>query len=115
VGLGGSPFTPTAIRSAVELAQVHKAEVLGMTVIDRRQPAALAKSSRTDQNAAQETNRLDAAQKTQEQAVADIEIACANAGHQYTVAQESSDPIEAMISQAMHVIQHANIPSFLSQ
>ena len=33
VGLGGTPFTHTAIRYAVELAQVHEAELLGMTVI----------------------------------------------------------------------------------
>lgn len=102
VGLGGTPFTPTAIRYAVELAQVQQAEVLGMTVIDRRRLAALTKASGTAQDAVQERIHLDATQKAQEQAIADFETACANSGLQYTVAQESGDPFEKMISQARY-------------
>ncbi len=54
VGLGGTPFTSAAIRYAVELAQVQQANVLGMTVIDRRRLAALHKASGTAQEAIQE-------------------------------------------------------------
>ena len=34
VGLGGTPFTPTSIRLAIELAQSHQAEVTGVTLLD---------------------------------------------------------------------------------
>ena len=51
VGLGGTPFTTTAIRYAVELAKVHQAEVLGVTVTDRRRLGALTKSSGSAQDA----------------------------------------------------------------
>jgi nucleotide-binding universal stress UspA family protein len=102
VGLGGTPFTSTAIRYAVELAQVQQAEILGMTVIDRRRLAALTKASGTAQDAVHEMNRLGATQKAQEQAIAAFESACANSGIRYTVAQESGDPFETMISQARY-------------
>lgn len=102
VGLGGTPFTPTAIRYAVELAQVQQAEVLGMTVIDRRRLGALTKASGMAQDAVQEMRRLDAIQKAQEQAIADFEAACANTGLQFAVAKESGDLFEAMISQARY-------------
>ena len=102
VGLGGTPFTPTAIRYAVELAQVQQADILGMTVIDRRRLAALHKSSGRTKDAIYEMRRLDSIQKNQEQSVADFEQACANAGLRYDVTQESGDPFETMISQARY-------------
>ena len=34
VGLGGTEFTTVAIRRAVELAQIHQAQLTGVTVID---------------------------------------------------------------------------------
>ena len=102
VGLGGTPFTPTAIRYAVELAKAQQAELLGMTVIDRRQLAALTKASGTAHDAVHEMKRLDAMQKKQDEAIADFELACANADIQCSVARESGDPFETMISQARY-------------
>ena len=102
VGIGGTPFTPTAIRYAVELAQAHQAEVLGITVIDRRRLAALTKASGTSQDVVLELQRLDAAEQQREQAIEDFESACANAGLSYSVARESGDPFEKMISQARY-------------
>lgn len=102
VGLGGTPFTATAIRYAVELAQVQQAEVLGMTVIDRRRLAALQKASGRADDAIQELRRLDAIQKNQEQSIAEFELACADAGLKYTFVQESGDPFETMMSQARY-------------
>lgn len=102
VGLGGTPFTPTAIRYAVELAQVQQAEVLGMTVIDRRRLGALTKATGTAHDAVYEMKRLDATREKQEQAIADFERACTNAGLRYAVTQESGDPFEAMISQSRY-------------
>ena len=34
VGLGGTGFTTVAIRRAVELAQIHDAQLTGVTVVD---------------------------------------------------------------------------------
>ena len=102
VGLGGTPFTPTAIRYAVELAQVHQTEVLGITVIDRRRLGALMKASGTARDAVHELKRLESIQKQQEQSIADFESACENAGISYSVARETGDPFEKMISQARY-------------
>ena len=102
VGLGGTPFTPTAIRYAVELAQVQQADALGMTVIDRRRLAALQKAAGTAKDTILETRRLEMIQKNQEQSIAEFELACTNAGIRYDVTQESGDPFESMISQARY-------------
>ena len=102
VGLGGTPFTPTAIRYAVELAQVQQADVLGMTVIDRRRLAALQKVDGTARDTIHEMRHLDTLQKNQDQSIADFELACTNAGLRYDVTQESGDPFESMISQARY-------------
>ncbi|MDA1051179.1 MAG: universal stress protein, partial [Planctomycetota bacterium] len=102
VGLGGTPFTPTAIRYAVELAQSYQAEVLGVIVIDRRRLGALTKSSGAGQDAVREFGRLEEIEKRQEHAIADFESACANAGLHYAITRESGDPFENMISQARY-------------
>lgn len=102
VGLGGTPFTPTAIRYAVELAQAHQAEVLGATVIDHRRLGALAKASGTAKDAVQECHRIEEIRKRQEQAIADFESSCANANLRYSVTRESGDPFEKMTSQARY-------------
>jgi nucleotide-binding universal stress UspA family protein len=102
IGLGGTPFTPTAIRYAVELAEVHEAELLGMTVIDRRRLSALTRASGRAQDALRESRRLEGTEKQQEQAIVDFESACTNAGLRYNVTRESGDPFEKMISQARY-------------
>lgn len=102
VGLGGTAFTPTAIRYAVELAQVHQAELLGVTVIDRRRQGALTKSSGTAKDAIRELARLEEIEERQEQSIADFESACAAAGSKCAVARESGDGFQKMISQARY-------------
>jgi len=102
VGLGGTPFTPTAIRYAVELAKVQQAELLGMTVTDRRRLGALAKSSGSAQDAVLETQRLEKISTQQEQSIDEFESACKAVGLEYSVTRESGDPFEKMISQARY-------------
>ncbi len=102
VGLGGTPFTPTAIRYAVELAKVQQAELLGLTVIDRRRLGALTKSSGNAQSAVREAKRLDEIVAKQELSIIDFGSACTNAGLHYDVIRESGDPFEKMISQARY-------------
>lgn len=102
VGLGGTPFTTTAIRYAVELAKVHQTEVLGVTVTDLRRLGALTKSSGSAQDAVRESQRLEKTAAQQKQAIAEFEMVCASAGLQYDVTRESGDPFEKMISQARY-------------
>ncbi len=102
VGLGGTPFTPTAIRYAVELAKAQQADILGMTVIDRRRLVALHKAFLPAQEAIHEMRRLDTIEKNQEQSVADFELACTEAGLPYAATRESGDPFQTMISQARY-------------
>lgn len=102
LGLGGTPFTPAAIRHAVELAQVHQAEVLGVTVLDRRRLGALTKASGTSRDVAHEVNRLEDIEKRQEQAIESFESACRDAGVGFSVTRESGDAFEKMISQARY-------------
>lgn len=101
VGLGGTPFTPTAIRYAVELAQVHEAEVLGITAIDWRRLHAFTHGSNAEA-AVRERQRFDAALKQQEQSIEDFVSACTGAGLHHSLARESGDPFEKMISQARY-------------
>ena len=102
VGLGGTPFTPTAIRYAVELAQAHQTEILGITVTDRRRLGALTKSAGSAQDAVIETQRLEKTVTQQEQSIAEFQSACDIAVLEYDVTRESGDPFEKMISQARY-------------
>jgi len=102
VGLGGTPFTTTAIRYAVELAKVHEAEVLGVTVTDLRRLGALTSSPGSAQHAVREVQRLEKTAIQQKQAIAEFEMVCTSAGIPYDVARESGDPFEKMISQARY-------------
>ena len=87
--LGGTPCTPTAIRYAVERAKVHQAEVLGMTVLDRRRLGVLIRASGTAQDAVWELKRLDEIEKHQEKSIADFESACTHADLRYAVDEEA--------------------------
>jgi nucleotide-binding universal stress UspA family protein len=98
VGLGGTPFTTTAIRYAVELARVHQTQVLGVTVTDFRRLGALTKASGAAQDAVQESKRLEEIETRQKQAIAEFEMVCASARLEYDVTRESGDPFEKMIS-----------------
>jgi len=102
VGLGGTPFTTTAIRYAVELAQVHQTEVLGVTVTDYRRLSALTKSSGSAKDAVREARYLDEKSAKQKQAIAEFQMVCRSAGIRHNVARESGDPFEQMISQARY-------------
>lgn len=102
VGLGGTPFTPTAIRYATELAQLHEAELLGMTVMDRRRLKALHRTRGMADEADDEMRRLLSIHQEQEKSIADFVQECTDANLKYDVVQESGDPFETMISQARY-------------
>lgn len=102
VGLGGTDYTPTAIRYAVELAQAHQAEIQGATVIDRRRLNEIASATEAGIHVLDEMRRLERIEQRQERSVADLESACVAAGVTHTVARASGDPFEKMISLARY-------------
>lgn len=102
VGLGGTPFTPTAIRYSVELGQAHQAEVLGTAIIDRTRLAALSKTAEAGTDLLDEYRRLEAIDRRQKRSIAEFESQCDNAAISHTVTRASGDPFEKMISQAQY-------------
>lgn len=101
VGLGGTAFTPTAIRYSIELAQAHHAELRGVTVTDYHRLHALEKSG-ASRHVAREFRDLEARRQSQEESVTAFEAACATAGIHCDVVRESGDTFEKMISQARY-------------
>ncbi|MDA1233001.1 MAG: universal stress protein [Planctomycetota bacterium] len=102
LGLGGTPFTPTAIRYSVELARAHQAEILGTAIIDRSRLAALSKTSETGSDIIDEYRRLEGIETRQKRSIADFESQCNDAGISHAVTRSTCDPFEQMISQARY-------------
>jgi nucleotide-binding universal stress UspA family protein len=104
VGLGGTPYTPFAIARAIELAQAHQAELTGVTVVDVRRlkrvgPVPLGASA-----SAKELRefRLEVAQEHVNEATAQFEAACRDAGISYCVRQEEGNPFSTMAADARY-------------
>lgn len=104
VGLGGTPYTPFAVRRAIELAQAHGAELTGATVVDVRRlkrvgPVPLGASA--DARELRDF-RLEVAQDHVEEAIAQFEAACDEAGVPYRVRQEEGNPFTVMAADARY-------------
>lgn len=98
VGLGGTPFTLTAIQYSVELAQAHQAELLGTAIINHSRMIALSKTSEAGTDILDEHRRLEAIDTRQKQAIATFESRCKGSGINHSVTRASGDPFEKMIS-----------------
>ena len=101
VGLGGTPFTPTAIRYGTELAEAHQAEIGGVTVIDYRRLHAFEKSGFA-RDAVREYREIERTKTAQEAVIRQFDETCAKTGLQCRVVRESGDPFEKMISLARY-------------
>jgi nucleotide-binding universal stress UspA family protein len=104
VGLGGTPYTPFAVKRAIELAQAHQAELTGVTVVDVRRlnrvgPVPLGASA-----SARELRefRLEVAQDHVQEAIAQFESACREAGVSHCVRQEEGNPFTTMACDARY-------------
>lgn len=102
VALAGTPFTSVAIRRAVELGQLHNAEVLGVTVVNRRRLRALLKARDTSKDVLKESRRLQLSEERMEKLIVELEVSCAEAGVKCIIKREDGDPCEQMISLARH-------------
>jgi nucleotide-binding universal stress UspA family protein len=100
VGLAGTPYTDTAIRRAVELAQVHGAEVTGVTVVDVRRLSAVGPIPIGAEGAAEELreHRLHVASEHVDRFIAKFERACHREGVPHNVLREEGDAFKLMAS-----------------
>ncbi len=104
VGLGGTPYTQFAVSRAIELAQLHEAELTGVTAVDVRRlkrvgPVPLGASA-----SAKELRefRLEVAQNHIEEATSQFESACRAAAVPYFVRHEEGNPFTMMAAVARY-------------
>ncbi len=100
VALSGTPCTPSAITHAVELSQVHQAELTGVTIFDPERlqdvgPVPLGGGAAAHELA---EHRTKLAKVHIEEAVALFEKACGDAGLEYRVLRESGDTASRLLA-----------------
>ena len=100
VGLGGTDFTPIAIRYAVEIGAAHHAEIHGVTVTDRRSLFALSYNSGHD--AVQEMTHLHNLEQRQDHYIESLREECKQADVRCLINRETGDPFELMMSQSRY-------------
>ena len=104
VGLGGTGFTPVAIRRAVELGQIHDARVTAVTVVDAKRLQRVGPVPLGGATAAHELreHRWKVTADAISKAIGEFEEACDAAGVKYSVRQERGDPFDLMLSCARY-------------
>lgn len=104
VGLGGTRYTPVALRYAVELAQRLQAAITGVTVLDLTRIEAVGSVPLGAGEAARELReyRLEVTRRSIEEDVAEFRRVCGEAGLAHQVHQEVGDPFDAFIDRARY-------------
>ena len=104
VGLGGTDYTPVAIRRAIELAQHHQAEVTGVTIMDESRlrdvgpvPVGSAHAAR-----ALREHRLEVSQQSVQEALELFQESCERQQIQFRVHQESGESFALMTNLARY-------------
>ena len=101
VGLSGSPYTPSAIEHAIDLAKRHGAELTGVTIIDETKLADVGPIPMGAAAAASELaeHRLKVAQERVGEAIALFDRTCQEAGVRHHVDRESGRAVDALIDE----------------
>ncbi len=99
VALSGTPFTPSAVARAVELAQVHDASITGVTIVDTERigdvgPVPIGGGAAAHSLA---EHRLNITREHVEQEIANFEKACSNAGVPFAVFKEDGDAFDKLL------------------
>lgn len=98
VGLAGTPYTPVVIQRGVQLAQLHGAELTGVTVLDpRRLPAPPRQVT-----GAIRDRRIAMTEARIAQSIHDFEAACATANIAQSVVRETGDAFTNLVSLARY-------------
>jgi nucleotide-binding universal stress UspA family protein len=100
VALSGTPFTPVAVRRAVELAQRHGASLTGVTVVDIERlsevgPVPIGGATRAQDLA---EHRVAVTQQHIEEEIDRFEKACKEASVSYVVDREAGDAFELLLA-----------------
>jgi nucleotide-binding universal stress UspA family protein len=98
VGLAGTTYTPVAIQRAVSLAQLHEAQITGVTLVNTNRderPSLSGRESKQDQ-------RMVILRSDIEQSVTDFEMACQSAHVKYRIVKESHDPFSQLVDLARY-------------
>jgi nucleotide-binding universal stress UspA family protein len=100
VALSGTPCTQSAIAHSVELAQVHNAEISGVTVFDPDRLKDVGPVPMGGASAAHELaeHRMQIAGENIEEAIGQFEKACADAGVKNRVLKETGDSAQRLIA-----------------
>jgi nucleotide-binding universal stress UspA family protein len=104
VGLCGTPYAPFVISRAVELAQLHGADLTGVTVVDVGRLSRIGPVPLVASASARELRqfRLEVAQEHVNEATDQFVSACRDAGIPYDVRQEKGNPFDLMASCARY-------------
>jgi nucleotide-binding universal stress UspA family protein len=100
VALSGTPYTPAAVRYALELAEHHRAEVTGVTLIDPRRIEDVGAVPLGGGSAAHELaeHRLHVTKEQIEEQITAFEAACRDSETAYEVLRETGDTLEELLS-----------------
>jgi nucleotide-binding universal stress UspA family protein len=100
VALSGTPFTPSAVKHAIELAKAHEAELTGVTIVDIARMADIEPRPIGGGAVAHDLTeqRVEITKERVEQVVTDFENACRDAGMQHCVVRETGDVMEELMS-----------------
>ena len=100
VALSGTPYTPAAVRYAVELAKLHDAEVTGVTLVDPGRIADVGPVPLGGGSAAHELaeHRLHVTEEHVEEQIGGFESACRDVGTDHRVQRETGDTLEELVS-----------------
>jgi nucleotide-binding universal stress UspA family protein len=99
VGLAGTPYTPVAIHTAVELAARHGAELTGVTVVDLdRLSAPVASTGDPVRAGLEREHRLRVTRERVAASVAEFEGAAREAGLAPRVLREVGDPFDVLVA-----------------
>jgi nucleotide-binding universal stress UspA family protein len=104
VGLGGTNYTPSAIRYAVDIAQRHQATVTGVTFVDVARLESVGPIPVGGVYWAQllREHRIKVAHEHVMGAAEEFVQACESAGVGYQVQQEKGNPFDLLISEARY-------------
>jgi nucleotide-binding universal stress UspA family protein len=100
VALSGTPFTPVAVRQAVQLARQHGASITGVTVVDIERLSDVGPVPLGGGSAAHELteHRVSVTQDRVEKEIAEFERAYRHASIPYVVDRERGDAFELLLA-----------------
>ena len=105
LGLGGTTYTPVAVRRAVQLAKRFEAEITGVTVVNIKHLLRVGPVPIGAEHAADHLrkHRIAMTKEQIQEAVASFETACDAAGIKHQIKQEErEDPFDLMIALARY-------------